>query len=278
MEPIIKVKNITYRYPKVDFDAVKRITTDIYENQYIAILGPNGSGKSTLARLLNGLLLPTEGVVIVDQIETTDSNDHIWHIRKQVGIVFQNPDNQIVATTVEEDVAFGLENQGIESDKIRERVNEVLTKIGIFSLKLIEPHYLSGGQKQKVAIAGILAMKPKVIIFDEATSMLDPKGRKDVLKIAKKLVEEEEKITLIHITHFLQEAILADRVIIMNEGKVFLDGIPKEVFKERDLLKGIGLEVPLEVELTHRLREKGYPLNENILNQEEFVQGLWTLV
>ncbi|OEF96447.1 energy-coupling factor transporter ATPase [Vulcanibacillus modesticaldus] len=277
VNPIIELRNVSYQYPGMEQEVLKNISIYLEENQFITILGPNGSGKSTLAKLLNGLLLPTEGVVIVDQIDTNSDEEQVWTIRSQVGIVFQNPDNQIVANTVEDDVAFGLENKGIEPEVIRERVDKALDKVGLGFAKLYEPHYLSGGQKQKVAIAGIIAMKPKVIILDEATSMLDPKGKKEVLQTVKNL-SSIEKITILHITHDLHEAILADRVIVLDKGKILLDGSPKKVFKERLLLKHIGLDVPLATELAYRLKENGVPIKEDIVSIEEFVQELWTYI
>jgi len=277
MNPLIKLKDVSFQYPNADEFVVNNLTTDFHENQFITIIGPNGSGKSTMAKLLNGLLLKTGGSILVDNIEISDADDQIWHIREQVGLVFQNPDNQIVANTVEEDVAFGLENQGVEPESIRQRVNEAIEKVGLTSFKLFEPHHLSGGQKQKVAIAGIIAMKPKVIIFDEATSMLDPKGRKEVLETAS-LLTEKEGITVIHITHFLQETLFADRVIVMYEGNILLDGKPKQVFKERNMLLDIGLEVPLPVELAFRIKEHGYSLRSDLVTEEEFVEELWRLV
>ncbi|TCS81519.1 energy-coupling factor transporter ATPase [Tepidibacillus fermentans] len=275
MEPIIQIKDLTFRYPHSKEEILKNITLDFYKGQFIAVLGPNGSGKSTLAKLLTGILQPEKGSVIVNGKLIQDEED-VWQARKTIGIVFQNPDNQIVATTVEDDVAFGLENQGIPPAEIRIRVDEALTKLGLIDYKQMEPHYLSGGQKQKVAIAGILAMKPNVIIFDEATSMLDPQGRKEVIETARKL-NETERITVIHITHFLQETIFADRVIVLNEGKIFFDGTPEEIFAHSQTLKEIGLDVPLPVELSDRLRNRGIPIGE-IVNEEELIRKLWTFI
>jgi len=277
MKPIIQLNNVNYRYSNRASYALKNISIDVYPQQFITILGPNGSGKSTLAKVLNGLLIPEKGDVIVDHIYTTKETNDLLQIRKLVGMVFQNPDNQLVANTVEEDVAFGLENQGIAIDTMRRLVDQALEKVGLSNFKTAEPHHLSGGQKQKVAIAGIIAMRPKVIILDEATSMLDPKGRDEVLKTIKQL-NQEEKITVIQITHHLQETIFSDRIMIMNQGEILLDGSPKQVLSERDTLKEVGLEVPLAGELVHRLLTKGYPFSQNIITNEEFVQELWTLL
>lgn len=274
MQPIIQLRNLSFQYKNAE-RVLNNLTTNLFEGQFITILGPNGSGKSTLAKCLNGILHPTDGVVIVDQIDTKNE-DLIWHIRQHVGVVFQNPDNQIVASTVEEDVAFGLENQGIESSEMAKRVEDALQKVNLEEYKHTEPHHLSGGQKQKVAIAGIIAMKPKVIIFDEATSMLDPIGRAEVLKVAKQL-NEEEGITILHITHFVQEALLADRILIMDRGYIIADGSPKEILSKKDLLEETGLDVPIAVDLAHRLKEKGYSFHTDLVREEEFIEALWTL-
>lgn len=277
VKPFIQLEHVHYHYPHMEVNVLKDISTSFHQNQFVAILGPNGSGKSTMAKVLNGLIMPNDGVVIVDQVNITDNHEQIWEIRHQVGMVFQNPDNQIVANTVEEDVAFGLENQGIAATIIRERVDKALSKMELSDYKLFEPHHLSGGQKQKVAIAGIIAMKPKVIIFDEATSMLDPKGREDVLKTAKQL-SQDDGIAIIHITHFLQETLLADRVLVMNEGSILLDGKPEEVYAHRDLLKKVGLDVPIAVELAHRLKKHGYSFDTKNVSEEEFIKELWTFI
>ncbi len=223
-----------------------------------------------------GILQPVKGSIVMDGTLVLEEED-IWQLRKKVGIVFQNPDNQIVATTVEDDVAFGLENQGIASQEIRNRVDEALEKLGLLDYKLMEPHYLSGGQKQKVAIAGIMAMRPKVIILDEATSMLDPKGRKEVIESTKRL-NHSEQITVILITHFLHEATLSDRVIVMNDGEMILDGPPEEVFTHGQRLKEIGLDVPLSVELSSRLMKKGFAIDREIVDEEELISKIWTFI
>lgn len=226
-EIMIKMDNVTYEYTNNEEEriaAVKNINLEIYKGEFLVILGHNGSGKSTLAKLMNALLLPSKGKVYVNGIDTTDT-DKIWDIRQTAGMVFQNPDNQIVATIVEEDVAFGPENQGIEPEEIRKRVEEALSLVEMLEYKEYAPHLLSGGQKQRIAIAGVLAMKPECIILDEPTAMLDPSGRREVLKTIKKLNKEEKK-TIIHITHYMDEAVLADRIIIMEEGQIIMQGTP----------------------------------------------------
>lgn len=272
MKEIIQIENLSFEYPSDHTIVINQLNLKVTQGQFIAILGPNGSGKSTLAKLLNGILLPKSGVVVVDQINTSD-DEQVWKIRQQLGIVFQNPDNQIVANTVEEDVAFGLENLGLAPTEIQFRVDQALEKLDMSLYKYKEPHHLSGGQKQKVAISGILAMKPKIIVFDEATSMLDPKGRKEVMETAKAL--NEEGITIIHITHHLEEAMNAGRILVMDQGVIKLDGQAKDVFKDVALLKKMGLDVPIHVELAYRLRNKGIPVSENIVSEEEIIKELW---
>ena len=272
MKDIIQIENLSFQYPSENVIVINDLNLNVTKGQFIAVLGPNGSGKSTLAKLLNGILMPDTGVVIVNKI-TTNNSEQVWQIRQQLGIVFQNPDNQIVASTVEEDVAFGLENLGLEPSVMQLQVDQSLEKVGMRQFKLKEPHHLSGGQKQKVAIAGILAMKPQIIVFDEATSMLDPKGRKEVMETAKSL--NDEGITIIHITHHLEEALNANRILVMDQGIIKLDGQAKDVFKDVELLKKMGLDVPIHVELAYRLRKKGIPLSENIVSEEEIIKELW---
>ena len=277
MSNIIEVKNVTYEYTDEDnrFTAVKNLSLDIKKGSFTVILGHNGSGKSTLAKMLNGLNKPTRGDVFVDGINTKAEETEI-EVKRKVGMVFQNPDNQIVATIVEEDVAFGPENLGIEPKVIRQRVEESLKSVGIYELKDRQPHLLSGGQKQRVAIAGIIAMRPKCIIFDEATAMLDPSGRKEVMNVIKKL-NKEENITTLHITHYMEEAVQADRVVVVDKGKKLLEGTPKEVFKNVDLLKKIGLDVPYMTELAGLLREEGLDIDDDILTVDEMVDKLCQL-
>ena len=276
MSSIIEIKNLTYQYTNDDRDlAIKEITKEIKVGEFVAIIGHNGSGKSTLAKLLNALLMPTTGDITVDGMNTKDE-DSIWEVRQTAGMVFQNPDNQIVATIVEEDVAFGPENLGLEPKVIVERVNEALQIVDMDHHRHRAPHLLSGGQKQRIAIAGVIAMKPKCIIFDEPTAMLDPSGRREVLKTIKKL-NREENMTIIHITHFMEEAVDADRIIVMEEGKIILEGTPREVFSEVSKLKELGLDVPQVTELAHEVIKEGVNIPKDILTVDEMVMYLCQL-
>jgi energy-coupling factor transport system ATP-binding protein len=278
---IITTENLQFIY-KSGFEgdtgnmALSDISVRVSEGEFIAVLGRNGSGKSTFARLLNALLQPTNGVVLIKNLNTSDEK-YIWEIRRSVGMVFQNPDNQIVATTVEEDVAFGPENLGVPPEEIKKRVDTAMETVGITKFRTHAPHLLSGGQKQKVAIAGILAMKPQCIVLDEATAMLDPVGRKDVMTVLKKL-NREEGITIIHITHHMDEASMADRVIVMDKGAVVLDGKPAEVFSNVDRIKGLGLDVPQVTELFHELTEEGFNLPSGILDIDEAVNKFKSII
>lgn len=273
MDNIIQIKNLIFEYIKEEEQetvrAVDGVSLNIERGSFVSIIGKNGSGKSTLAKNLNGLLLPSQGTVLVNGWDTKDE-DHIWDVRQTAGMVFQNPDNQLVSSIVEDDVAFGPENLGIDPLEIRARVDKALEAVNMGEFKKNAPHLLSGGQKQRVAIAGVVAMKPECIIFDEPTAMLDPKGRDEIMEIIKEL--HEEGITVVLITHFMDEAVKADRVVIMNEGKVILDGIPAEVFRQGDLIKSVNLDVPLAVELGDRLRKKGIEVPENIIYVEEMVE------
>lgn len=272
MTPLISIKNASYNYDtenSLDL-AVNNISLDIESGGFVAVLGHNGSGKSTLAKMLNGLLVPTVGNVYVNGVDTRDESKSI-EVKKTVGMVFQNPDNQLVATIVDEDVAFGLENIGVPHDEIVERVDLALCQVGMSEYKTSAPHNLSGGQKQRIAIAGVLAMKPTCIVFDEPTSMLDPQGRKDVIDTIVSL-SREQGITVVLITHFMEEAVLADRVVVMNNGKIELDGTPEYVFSEVDLLKSIGLEVPASKELLYTLKNKGVDIDISALNEEKCVE------
>ena len=277
MENIIKVDKLSFEYitEEDSFKAIDGLELDVREGEFVVIIGHNGSGKSTLSKNLNAILFPTEGDIYVDGINTKDE-DRLWDIRQTAGMVFQNPDNQIVATVVEEDVAFGPENLGIEPEEIQKRVKEALENVGMYDLKDRQPHMLSGGQKQRVAIAGIIAMKPKCIIFDEATAMLDPSGRKEVMNTIKKL-NKEENITVLHITHFMEEAVNADRVIVMEKGKKVIEGTPKEVFSKIDRLKAIGLDVPYMAELLYLLKKEGLVINKSVLTVDEMVNELCQL-
>ena len=277
MENIINVKDMTFEYVTIDskFKAIDDLSLEVKQGEFVAIIGHNGSGKSTLSKNLNAILVPTQGDIYIDGMNTKDESK-LWNIRQTAGMVFQNPDNQIVATIVEEDVAFGPENLGVEPTLIRERVEDALKSVGIYELKDRQPHLLSGGQKQRVAIAGIIAMRPKCIMFDEATAMLDPSGRKEVMNVIKKL-NKEENITTLHITHYMEEAVQADRVVVVDKGKKLLEGTPKEVFKNVDLLKEIGLDVPYMTELASLLREEGLDLDDDILTVDEMVDKLCQL-
>lgn len=275
MGSIIRIEDMIFDYKKNEEEqpvrAIDDISLLIEEGSFTAVLGKNGSGKSTLAKNLNGLLLPTKGVVYVNGYNTAD-DDHIWDVRQSAGMVFQNPDNQLVSAIVEDDVAFGPENLGIEPSEIRRRVDKALKDVNMGKFKGKPPHLLSGGQKQRVAIAGVVAMKPKCIIFDEPTAMLDPQGRNEIMSIIKEL--HEEGITVVLITHFMEEAVNADRVVIMHEGKVFLDGSPQEVFAQKEKVLSVNLDIPLVVELAEKLRQKGIEVPENIIGMEEMVDYL----
>jgi energy-coupling factor transport system ATP-binding protein len=275
MEHIITTQSLSFEYHAEEQTrhlVLKDINLQFEKGQFIGIIGHNGSGKSTLAKHFNALLLPTKGKVFVKGMDTKDTN-RLWDIRQTAGLVFQNPDNQIVAAIIEEDVAFGPENLGIPPDEIRERVEYALKAVGMWEYKDYPPHMLSGGQKQRVAIAGIIAMKPECIILDEPTAMLDPIGRREVISTIKKL-NKEERITVILITHFMEEVVDADRVIVMDDGKIVLDGTPKEVFKEIELLKKIGLSVPQVTELAYQLKREGFDVPLDILTVKEMVEFL----
>lgn len=278
MDNIVKVDNISFEYVTEEskFKAIDRLSLNVKRGEFVVIIGHNGSGKSTLSKNLNAILTPTEGSITIDGMDTKEESK-IWDIRQTAGMVFQNPDNQIVATIVEEDVAFGPENLGIDPKEIRRRVEESLKSVGMYDFKDRQPHLLSGGQKQRVAIAGIIAMRPKCIIFDEATAMLDPSGRKEVMKTIKRL-NKEENITTIHITHFMEEAVEADRVIVMEKGKKLLEGTPREVFSNIEKLKSIGLDVPCMTELSSSLKEKGLAIGSDILTVDEMVMELCQLL
>ena len=277
MKDIVSVKDVSFEYVTEDstFKAIDDLTLNVKQGEFVVVIGHNGSGKSTLSKNLNAILMPTKGDIYIDGLNTKDE-EHLWDIRQTAGMVFQNPDNQIVATIIEEDVAFGPENLGIEPVEIRKRVKEALTSVGMYELKDRQPHLLSGGQKQRVAIAGIIAMKPKCIIFDEATAMLDPSGRKEVMNTIKRL-NKEENITIMHITHFMEEAVDADRVIVMEKGKKVLEGTPKQVFSKVEKLKSIGLDVPYMTELSNLLNKEGIDIDSDILTVDEMVMKLCQL-
>lgn len=276
MKTMIEMKDVTFEYKSYIEDsvvaAVKNVSLEVKEGEFLVVLGHNGSGKSTLAMMMNGLQLPTRGKVEVLGMDTSDE-EKVWDIRARAGIVFQNPDNQIVATIVEEDVAFGPENQGIAQEEIRKRVDQALELVEMSDYKTHAPHLLSGGQKQRVAIAGILAMNPDCIIFDEPTSMLDPTGRIEVMNTIKKLNKEEGK-TIVLITHYMDEAVQGDRVLIMNQGEIAMEGTPREVFRKVDRVKELGLDVPQVTELAYELKKEGIELDGDILSVEELLEIL----
>lgn len=272
MSIFFDVQEVSFSYKSygelpVEVPALEKVSAKIDKGDFVVILGRNGSGKSTFSRLLNALLVPQKGIVLVAGKDTSNE-ENVWNIRSTAGMVFQNPDNQIIATTVEEDVAFGPENLGVEPSEIRKRVDEALKTVGIEEFKKNAPHLLSGGQKQRVAIAGILAMKPECIILDEATSMLDPVGRREVIKVLKKL-NKEENITIIHITHHMDEAAMANRLIIIDHGQIVLDGTPKEVFSNVEMVKSLGLDVPQVTELMYILKNQGVKIDKLPLTVDE---------
>lgn len=281
---IIKTVHLIYEYIRHDEEekvaevkrAIDGVDLEIEEGSFTAILGHNGSGKSTLAKHINGLLLPTEGTVWVGEIDTKEE-DRIWDVRKTAGMVFQNPDNQIIGNIVEEDVSFGPENIGVPTDEIWKRVDESLKAVGMTAYRKQSPNKLSGGQKQRVAIAGVMAMRPRCIILDEPTAMLDPNGRKEVIRTIRQL-NQAEGITVLLITHYMEEAIDADRIIVMDDGKIVMDGKPKEIFSRVRELKTYGLDVPQATELAFELKEAGMPLSDGILSREELVKELLPLL
>lgn len=277
---MIKIKNLVHEYIRRDENdevtditkAIDDVNIEVEKGQFVAILGHNGSGKSTLAKHINALLYPGEGSVMVDGKDTRNT-ENIWEIRQSAGMVFQNPDNQIIATVVEEDVGFGPENLGVAPEEIWQRVENSLKSVGMWKYRKDSPNKLSGGQKQRVAIAGIMAMHPKCIILDEATAMLDPKGRLEVMESVKKL-NEVEKITVLHITHYMEEVIYADHVIVMDQGKVVMEGSPREIFSRVEELGRLHLEVPKITRLAYELQKEGVPLKNGILTEEEFIKEL----
>ncbi len=276
MKKIIEFKNVGFKYSDEENYVLKDLSLDFYKGQFTCVLGHNGSGKSTMAKLMNALLIPTEGNVVSYGYDTSDEKNEIA-IRKNIGMVFQNPDNQIVATIVEDDVAFGPENLGVPRKEIRRRVDEALKIVGMYEYRKHEPHRLSGGQKQRVAIAGIIAMQTGCIVLDEPTAMLDPKGRREVMDALLKL-KNELGISIILVTHFMDEAVKADRVVVMNDGEVCLDGTPEEVFLNSELLESIGLSVPKALELAVELRKVGVNIEGTPLTAEDFAEEYKKLV
>ena len=281
---IVKAAKLVYEYIRRDEEenieevnrAIDGVDVDIKKGDFVAVLGHNGSGKSTLAKHVNGLLLPTEGTVWVGDMDTRDE-EHIWDVRKTAGMVFQNPDNQIIGNIVEEDVGFGPENIGVPTEEIWKRVEASLKAVGMTAYRLQSPNKLSGGQKQRVAIAGVMAMKPECIILDEPTAMLDPNGRKEVIRTIHEL-NRTEGITVLLITHYMEEAIEADRIIVMDDGRIAMDGQPREIFSRVKELKSHGLDVPQVTELAWELKEAGIPLADGILSREELVEQLVPLL
>ena len=280
---MIRAEKLTFDYAKTNEEgnveswkrAVDGVDLEVRSGEFIAILGHNGSGKSTLAKHINAILLPTEGTLWVDGMDTKDE-DKLWDIRQDAGMVFQNPDNQIIGTVVEEDVGFGPENLGVPTDEIWERVEESLKAVGMLKYRKHSPNRLSGGQKQRVAIAGVMAMHPRCIVLDEPTAMLDPHGRKSVIRTVQKL-NREEQITVILITHYMEEVIEADRVIVMDDGKVVMQGTPREIFSQVNRLKELRLDVPQATLVAYELQKKGFPLQNGILSNEELVEELCQL-
>ena len=280
---MIRTEKLTFDYAKTNEEgnveswkrAVDGVDLEVRSGEFIAILGHNGSGKSTLAKHINAILLPTEGTLWVDGMDTKDE-DKLWDIRQDAGMVFQNPDNQIIGTVVEEDVGFGPENLGVPTDEIWERVEESLKAVGMLKYRKHSPNRLSGGQKQRVAIAGVMAMHPRCIVLDEPTAMLDPHGRKSVIRTVQKL-NREEQITVILITHYMEEVIEADRVNVMDDGKVVMQGTPREIFSQVDRLKELRLDVPQATLVAYELQKKGFPLRNGILSNEELVEELCQL-
>ena len=278
-EVLFDIRHVSHTFETEEgktFDALKDVTAQIKKGEFTAIIGTNGSGKSTLARHLNALLLPTEGELIVEGMRTSDAG-RVWDIRQKVGMVFQNPDNQLVAAVVEEDVAFGPENLGVHPEEIRERVDLALEKVGMTSYRKQAPSMLSGGQKQRVAIAGVLAMKPDCIVLDEPTAMLDPKGRKEVMDTIHEL-NKKEGITIVLITHFMEEAVTADHILVIDKGVLKMEGTPREIFSQADKVTEIGLDVPVPADLARRLRKKGMAVSEKCMTDEELGEALCPFV
>lgn len=280
---IIKADDLVFDYIRRDeegnvenvTEAVDHVSLDVEQGQFIAILGHNGSGKSTLAKHINAILKPTEGEMTVDGMNTSEE-DNVWSVRQTAGMVFQNPDNQIVATIVEEDVAFGPENLGVPTDEIWERVNKALESVNMTMYRGYSPNKLSGGQKQRVAIAGVLAMKPKCIVLDEATAMLDPLGRKEVMSAIIEL-NKVEKITVILITHYMDEAVLADKIFVMDKGKIAMEGTPRQVFSHVEEIRELRLDVPAATAMAYELRKAGYNIPKDILTRDELVEAVCQL-
>ncbi|HII4515245.1 energy-coupling factor transporter ATPase [Clostridium perfringens] len=278
-ENMIKSEDLVFKYVNAEEQtekvAINHVSMEVKKGEFLVILGHNGSGKSTMAKHMNALLLPSGGKMYVDGLDTSDI-ENLWEVRRRAGMVFQNPDNQLVATIVEEDVAFGPENLGIDPKEIRERVDDSLKAVGMYEYRKHAPHLLSGGQKQRIAIAGILAMRPKCIVLDEPTAMLDPSGRNEVMKTIKE-VNKRFGITIILITHYMDEAAQADRIIVMDKGEKVMEGVPREIFSQVEKIKSIGLDVPQVTELAYELQKEGVDISTEILNIDEMVNALCQL-
>jgi energy-coupling factor transport system ATP-binding protein len=273
-ESFIEFRNVSFRYGDEQPWVLDDVSFTIYKDEWVAIIGHNGSGKSTIAKLMNGLLFPQKGEIIINGVLVNEQT--VWDVRKQVGMVFQNPDNQFVGTTVQDDVAFGMENRGFPREEMVTRIDTVLKAVRMEDYLLTEPHRLSGGQKQRVAIASVLAINPQVLILDEATAMLDPKGRKEIMQTVSD-IQEKNEISLITITHDLEEVVQAERVIVMNSGKVWAEATPRDIFNQKDELRKIGLDVPFIAVLADELKQLDILINHEPLNQDELLEELWTL-
>ena len=269
--PLIELENVSFSYDN-NIDVIKNVSLSIFEGEHIAVIGHNGSGKSTLAKLFNGLVKAKTGKVIVDGFDCDDKK-HVFEVRKRVGVVFQNPDNQLIASIVEDDIAFGPENLGVKREEIGKRIDFALSAVGMQKYRKSSPTRLSGGQKQRIAIAGVLALKPKVLVLDESTAMLDPQGRKEVLEVAKKL-NKEQKTTIINITHYMDEVVSADRVLVLNQGEIVLSGTPKEIFAQKEKIRSLGLELPVSTIIADDLKNNGIDLKSDVLTEQDLVSEL----
>ena len=272
---LLTVENVSFSYDK-KINVVKNVSLSVEEGEYIAIIGHNGSGKSTLAKLMNALVKPDSGVVTVDGFSSNDKKA-VFEMRKRVGVVFQNPDNQLVASIVEDDIAFGPENLGVKREEIKERIDFALSAVGMQDFKKSSPTRLSGGQKQRIAIAGVLALKPKILVLDESTAMLDPQGRKEVLSVVEKL-NKEQGVTVINITHYMDEVVKADKVYVINDGCIALSGTPEQIFERKEQIKAYGLELPLSAVIAQKLVDAGVPVSPNTLTEEQLERELCALL
>ena len=272
---LLEAENVSFSYDKLNM-AVKNVSLSVEEGEYVAIIGHNGSGKSTLARLFNALLIPDSGKITVDGFCSSDKNA-LFEIRRRVGVVFQNPDNQLVASIVEDDVAFGPENLGVKREEIGERIEYALKAVGMEKFRKSSPTRLSGGQKQRIAIAGVLALKPGILVLDESTAMLDPQGRKEILEVVRKL-NAEDRVTVIAITHYMDEVLHADKVFVVNDGGIAMQGTPAEIFRRAKEIKKMGLELPLAAYIAEKLRQRGVPVPEGIMTEEELAEALCVLL